>query len=69
MANNVFISFRFADGYKYKDSLSNLFDGNNDTVDFSEDQDRSQMSEETIRRYLYSKLKRSSVTIVLLQNV
>lgn len=66
MANNVFISFRFADGNKYKDFLSNLFDGYSDTVDFSEDEDRSRMSDETIRRYLYAKLRRSSVTIVLL---
>ncbi len=66
MAKNVFISFRFADGYAYKNRLANLFDAYNDTVDYSEDQDRSRMSEETIRQYLYKKLKRSSVTIVLL---
>lgn len=66
MAKNVFISFRFSDGHQYKEYLSSLFDRNVDTVDFSEDQDRSQMSEDTIRRYLYSKLRRSSVTIILL---
>lgn len=66
MARNVFISFRYSDGIDYKNKLVKLFDSYYDTVDFSEDQDRSQMSEETIRRYLYGKLRRSSVTIVLL---
>lgn len=66
MARNIFISFRFSDGHKYKDDLSERFDQNEDTVDFSEDKDRSGMSDETIRNYLYKKLKRSSVTIVLL---
>lgn len=66
MARNVFISFRFCDGHKYKDDLSKRFDQDEDTVDYSEDEDRSDMSDETIRKYLYKKLKRSSVTIVLL---
>lgn len=66
MAKNVFISFRFKDGNKYKEYLSGLFDKNSDTIDFSEDVDRSQMSDITIKQYLYGKLRRSSVTIVLL---
>lgn len=66
MAKNVFISFRFSDGKRYKDYLSRLFDKYSDTVDFSEDVDRSQMSDDTIKQYLYRKLRRSSVTIVLL---
>lgn len=66
MANNVFISFRYADGNNYKKELSNLFNEYNDTVDYSEDEDRSNLSEETIRNYLYKKLKRSSITIILL---
>lgn len=66
MANNVFISFRYADGIRYKDTLASLFNRNVDTIDFSEDEDRSMLSEERIRQYLYSKLRRSSVTIVLL---
>ena len=66
MARNVFISFRYEDGHFYKDELSGLFDKNTDTVDYSENQDRSNMSEDTIRKYLYGKLKRASVTIVLL---
>ena len=69
MARNVFISFRYSDGIDYKNRLVKLFDSYYDTVDFSEDQDRSQMSEETIRRYLYGKLRRSSVTIVLLTSL
>ena len=63
MAKNVFISFRYSDGHWYKDALSKLFDGYSDTVDFSEDEDRSRMSEVTIKNYLYGKLRRSSVTI------
>ena len=66
MANNVFISFRYADGSNYKKELANLFNKYYDTVDYSEDEDRSNMSEETIRNYLYKKLRRSSVTIILL---
>lgn len=66
MANNVFISFRFSDGNRYKEYLSGLFDKYSDTIDFSEDVDRSRMSESTIKQYLYGKLRRSSVTIVLL---
>ncbi|SFV03863.1 TIR domain-containing protein [Butyrivibrio sp. INlla21] len=65
MASNVFISFRYKDGIQYKEELSKLFDRYEDTVDYSEDEDRSKMSEETIRKYLYNKLKRSSVTIIL----
>ena len=55
MARNVFISFRYEDGHFYKDELSGLFDKNTDTVDYSENQDRSNMSEDTIRKYLYGK--------------
>ncbi len=66
MARNVFISFRYADGIEYKNKLSSLFDAYYDTVDFSEDKNRSMMSEETIRQYLYGKLRRASVTIIIL---
>ncbi len=45
MARNVFISFQYADGHEYKDELAGLFDASEDTVDFSEDEDRSQMSD------------------------
>lgn len=66
MAKNVFISFRYEDGFEYKNYLASLFDLDSDTVDFSEDEDRSRMSEDIIRKYLYNKLKRASVTVVLL---
>ena len=66
MARNVFISFRFSDGYDYKDELAGIFDASDNTVDFSEDEDRSQMNDAKIQQFLYGKLKRSSVTIILL---
>ena len=66
MGRNVFISFRYEDGISYKNSLANLFSLDRDTVDFSEDVDRLWKSEETIKKYLYKKLRRSSVTIGLL---
>lgn len=66
MAKNIFISFRYSDGINYKNELTELFKEDDDTLDYSEDKDRSMMSEETIKKYLYGKLARSSVTIVLL---
>lgn len=66
MARRVFISFRFGDGLKYKNNLCELIDQSEDVIDCSEDEDRSNMSEETIKKYLYNKLQRTSVTIVLL---
>ena len=66
MARNVFISFRYSDGIGYKNKLSDLFDTRYDTIDYSEDEDRSRMSDDTIRNYLYGKLRRSSVTIILI---
>ena len=56
MAKNVFISFRFSDGNRYKEYLSGLFDKYSDTIDYSEDVDRSRMSDVTIKQYLYGKL-------------
>lgn len=66
MAKNVFISFRYSDGNRYKEYLSGQFDKYYDTIDCSEDKDRSQMSDITIKSYLYGKLQRSSITIILL---
>ena len=66
MARNVFISFRFSDGNQYKEELVELFKKSDAVIDYSEDEDRSSMSEETIRKYLYRKLKSSSVTVILL---
>jgi len=65
-SRNVFISFRFEDGNDYKDKLSKLFDANVDTIDYSEDVNRTKMSEPVIKEHLYKKLKRSSVTIISL---
>ena len=66
MSINVFISFRYSDGSCYKEILSSLLAGNENTIDYSEDVDRSHLSEESIRHYLYAKLRRSSITIVIL---
>ena len=66
MANKVFISFRFSDGNKYKKELEELFSDVDDVINCSEDKDRSNMTDETIKKYLYEKLKNTSVTIVLL---
>lgn len=60
------LAFRFSDGNRYKKYLSGLFDKYSDTIDYSEDVDRSRMSDVTIKQYLYGRLRRSSVTIVLL---
>ena len=66
MAKNVFISFRYSDGHIYKEQLCNLFNGYKDTVDYSEKINRSGYSDDIIRSYLYGKLRRASVTIILL---
>ncbi|EGO2592526.1 TIR domain-containing protein [Enterococcus faecalis] len=66
MAINVFISFRFSDGEELKEELIELFDSSTEVYNRSEDKDRSDMSEKTIQKYLYEKLKKTSVTIVLL---
>ncbi len=66
MSRKVFISFRYSDGNKYKELLTEIFDKNNDVINCSENIDRSMMSEATIKKYLYDKLKNTSVTIVLL---
>lgn len=66
MASNIFVSFRFNDGHGYKKELEKVFENSGRVVDFSEDTDRSNMSEETIKKYLYAKLRETSVTIVIL---
>lgn len=66
MARKVFISFRFSDGEKYKEQLSKIFNNSTQVINCSENENRSDMSEETIRRYLYAKLKNTSVTIVII---
>lgn len=66
MARKVFISFRFSDGHLYKEELVKKFNNYDDVINCSENVDRSKMSEETIKKYLYKKLSNTSVTIVLL---
>lgn len=66
MSHKVFISFRFSDGEKYKNELSDIFDDSTEIINCSENEDRSKLSDETIKNYLYSKLKTTSVTIIIL---
>jgi|SRR5699024_37594 len=66
MSTKVFLSFRFSDGKELKEELVKLFDSSTEVIDRSEDEDRSEMTEETIRNYLYEKLKETSITIVIL---
>ena len=68
MARRIFISFRFSDGEAYKNQLTDLFDASTEIINCSEDEDRSKMSEDTIQKYLYSKLRTTSVTIILIVN-
>lgn len=65
MARNVFVSFRFSDGESYKEKLCEKFNSE-DVIDFSEHEDRSNLTDESIRKYLYNKLKRTSITIIIL---
>ena len=62
----VFVSFRFNDGNKIKDKLVDFLEERDLVIDKSEDVDRREMSEETIQKYLFDKLKDSSITLVLL---
>lgn len=66
MSINVFISFRYADGISYKEELVKILGESDRIIDFSEDEDRSGLSEDTIREYLYSKIRRTSVTIIII---
>lgn len=66
MASNIFVSFRFSDGEYYKNRLIEKFDELQYTINKSEDEDRSQMSEDTIQKYLYKKLENCSLTVVVL---
>lgn len=66
MASNIFISFRFDDGINYKRKLEELFDDERELLNRSEKIDRSECSEETIQKYLYKLIKRTTITIVIL---
>lgn len=65
MGYNIFISFRYSDGKQYKEELEQLFSLDSEIYNRSESEDRSMMSEDTIREYLYKKLKSTSVTIFI----
>ncbi len=66
MAKNIFISFRFSDGNCYKEELSELFADNDYIINYSENEDRSNLSDKTIQQYLYKKLKEVSIVIIIL---
>ncbi|MCT0042170.1 molecular chaperone Tir [Weissella confusa] len=66
MASKVFISFRYADGAELKEALVNKFEELDYTINKSENENRSGMSEETIQNYLYEKLRDTSLTVVLI---
>ena len=66
MANKVFISFRFSDGNEIKEALVTKFEELDYTINKSENENRSGMSDETIQKYLYEKLKDTSITVVLI---
>ena len=66
MARRVFISFRYSDGHAYKEELECIFDADTTIINCSENKDRSDLSEESIKKYLYDKLRTTSVTIVII---
>lgn len=66
MARKIFISFRYSDGHLYKEKLEQIFDKNDNILNCSESEDRSRYTDNTIKSYLYSKLRGTSVTIVIL---
>jgi len=66
MATKVFVSFRFSDGNEYKKEIVSLLEEKNYSVDVSEDEDRSEFSDDTIQKYLYDKIRESSITVVIL---
>lgn len=64
--HNVFISFRYKDGHTYKEELDDVFDRSVVIQNYSEDEDRSDKSDAEIQRFLYGKLRGTSVTVILL---
>ena len=66
MSRKVFVSFRYRDGHKYKEMLDRIFDESTKIINCSEDINRSQLSEESIKRYLYNKLSNTSVTVIII---
>lgn len=66
MSTKVFVSFRFSDGKELKNELESLFDEGTEILNRSENVDRSEMSNDTIRKYLYDKIRETSITIIIL---
>lgn len=66
MSRRVFVSFRYSDGHKYKEMLDRIFNESTKIINCSEDVNRSQLSEESIKRYLYNKLSNTSVTVIII---
>ncbi len=66
MSRRVFVSFRYSDGHKYKDKLDRIFDVSTKIINCSETVNRSHLSEESIKRYLYNKLNNTSVTVIII---
>lgn len=66
MANKVFVSFRYKDGNAYKKEIVELLKSQQYTIDVSESEDRSQFTDDTIQKYLYNKIRDSTITIVIL---
>lgn len=66
MARKIFISFRYSDGHLYKEQLEKIFDNSDYIINCSENENRANMSDDTIKSYLYRKLRDTSVTISLL---
>ncbi len=66
MARNIFISFRFSDGEDQKNEIGEALRKQGKHYNYSENKDRSHLSDDQIQKYIYGKLKETSVTIVVL---
>ena len=64
---NVFVSFSFEEeNFKIVNKIIDTLRVNKQTIDYSEKQDRSDNTDETIWKYLLNRMHGSSVTIVVL---
>ncbi len=62
----IFMSFRYKDGHQLKETIVDKLVEMNFAIDKSEDKDRKEMTDETIKKYIYQKLSDTSITLVLL---
>ena len=66
MAYKTFISFSYTEeNHQLKNKVANFMSSKGLALDYSEKEDRSDTSEENIWRNLHSKIKSSSVTLLL----